>query len=335
MANENSRITISLPPELAERLQQFCDEKQTKNSEAIKQIVSEFFGKASSSSTSNDDWEPRIAGIEKRLSLLDEFTQRISALENSFAGIQEQINLPLSVPAPDIPPATGESAPESAPEPSEASEDTPKAQSQKKTKSGAVSKTSTTSEDTLKAQSQKTTKSGSVSKTSTISEDAPKAQSQKKTKSGSVSKTSTISEDAPKAQSQKKTKTGSVSKTSTISEDAPKAQSQKKTKTGAVSKTSKTSEDAPKAQSQKKTKDEPALETLETSEDTSVEASKQSTASATCTVNELAKRLSVAKTTISRNKDRENFRSWSQGHDPEGVAWEFNPEEMLFYSLKQ
>ncbi|GAA6618589.1 hypothetical protein [Scytonema sp. NUACC26] len=335
MATENSRIVTYLPPELAERLKQFCDEKQTKTSEAIKQIVSEFFGKPSSSSTSDNDWEPRIAGIEKRLSLLDEFTQRISALENSFAGIQEQINVPLSVPASDIPPATVESAPESAPEPSKASEDTPEAQSQKKTKSGSVSKTSTTSEDTPKAQSQKKTKSGAVSKTSTTSEDTPKVQSQKKTKSGAVSKTSTTSKDTPKAQSQQKTQNGAVSKTSTTSKDTSKVRSQKTTKSGSVSKTSATSEDTPKAQSQKKTKDEPALETLETSEDTSVESPKQSTASPTCTVNELAKRLSVTKTTISRNKDRENFRSWSQGHDPEGVAWEFHPEEMLFYSLKE
>ncbi|MUG91131.1 hypothetical protein F7734_00885 [Scytonema sp. UIC 10036] len=262
MATENSRIVTNLPPELGERLKQFCDEKQIKTSEAIKQILSEFFDKPPSSSTSTQDWEPRIAVIEKRLSLLDELTQRISAVESSFAGFQERMNVPLSVPAQDIPPVLVESVPESLPEPSKISEDTPKAQSQKKSKNGSVSKTSTTSKAT------------------------PQTQSRKKSKDESPLETST------------------------------------------------TSEDTSKVQSQKKSKDEAALETSKISEDTLVESPKESTASRTCTVNELAKRLSVTKTTISRNKDRENFRSWSQGHDPEGVAWEFHPEEMLFYSLK-
>ncbi len=285
MATENSRIVTYLPPELAERLKQFCDEKQTKTSEAIKQILSEFFGKPPSSSTSTNDSEPRIAGLEERLSILDNITQRISALESSFARIQE-INVPPSVPAQDIPPVFVESAPESHPEASKTSDDTPKVQSQKKNKNGAVPKTSTTSDDIPKVQA-------------------------------------------------KKSKNGSVPETSQISEETPKAQSRKQSKDESVPETSKTSEETPKAQSRKKSEDESALETSEASDVTPVESPKESTASHTCTVNELAKRLSVTKTTISRNKDREHFRSWSQGHDPEGVAWEFHPEEMLFYSLKE
>ncbi|KAF3884328.1 MULTISPECIES: hypothetical protein [Nostocales] len=335
MATENSRIVTYLPPELAERLKQFCDETQTKTSEAIKQIVSEFFGKPQSSSTSAQDWEPRVAAIEKRLSLLDEFTQKISALESSFAGIQEQMNVPPSVPAQDISPAVVESAPETEPEPSNTSEETPKVTSQKKSKNGSVSKTSKTSEDTPEVTPQKKSKNGSVSKTSKTSEDIPEVASQKKSKNGSVSKTSKTSEDIPEVTSQKKSRNGSVSKTSKTSAATAKVTSQKKSKNGSVPETSKTSEGTSKTQSRKKSKDEPALETSETSDVTPVASPKVSTASQTCTVNELAKRLSVTKTTISRNKDRENFRSWSQGHDPEGVAWEFHPEEMLFYSLKE
>ncbi|KYC42358.1 hypothetical protein WA1_20530 [Scytonema hofmannii PCC 7110] len=286
MATENSRIVTYLPPELAERLKQFCDEKQTKTSEAIKQILSEFFGKPPSSSTSTKDSEPQIAGLEERLSILDNITQRISALESSFARLQE-MNVPPSVPAQDIPPVLVESAPESHPEASKTSDETPKVQSQKKSKNGAVPKTSKTSDET------------------------------------------------PKVQSQKKSKNGAVPKTSKTSEETPKAQSRKQSKDESVPETSKTSSETPKAQSRKQSKDESALETSETSDVTPVESSKESTASQTCTVNELAKRLSVTKTTISRNKDREHFRSWSQGHDPEGVAWEFHPEEMLFYSLKE
>lgn len=56
---------------------------------------------------------------------------------------------------------------------------------------------------------------------------------------------------------------------------------------------------------------------------------------------ELAKRLINPKTElpysqgiISRNKERSDFTEWSKARDPQGVGWEFEPTDGLFYPLK-
>lgn len=56
---------------------------------------------------------------------------------------------------------------------------------------------------------------------------------------------------------------------------------------------------------------------------------------------ELAQRLINPKTgspysqsAITRQKDRINFPFWSEARDPQGVAWEYNPMDGLFYPLQ-
>lgn len=55
---------------------------------------------------------------------------------------------------------------------------------------------------------------------------------------------------------------------------------------------------------------------------------------------ELAKRLinpntelPYSQSFISRKKDRKDFSEWSKVRDPQGVAWEFEPNDGLFYPL--
>ncbi len=55
---------------------------------------------------------------------------------------------------------------------------------------------------------------------------------------------------------------------------------------------------------------------------------------------ELAKRLINPKTelpysqsVIARHKGRKDFSEWSKVRDPQGVAWQFEPEDGLFYPL--
>ncbi|MEW6494620.1 MAG: hypothetical protein AB1589_19185 [Cyanobacteriota bacterium] len=56
---------------------------------------------------------------------------------------------------------------------------------------------------------------------------------------------------------------------------------------------------------------------------------------------ELAQRLINPKTgqsysvsAISRQKNRANFPLWSEARDPQGVAWQYEPNEGLFYPLE-
>lgn len=55
---------------------------------------------------------------------------------------------------------------------------------------------------------------------------------------------------------------------------------------------------------------------------------------------QLAKRLINLKTgqpysqsAITRQKDRKDFTKWSEQHDPQGIAWEYEPKDGLFYPL--
>lgn len=56
---------------------------------------------------------------------------------------------------------------------------------------------------------------------------------------------------------------------------------------------------------------------------------------------ELAQRLINPKTgqpyshsAISRQKERVNFPFWSEARDPQGIAWEYDPNDGLFYPLQ-
>jgi hypothetical protein len=56
---------------------------------------------------------------------------------------------------------------------------------------------------------------------------------------------------------------------------------------------------------------------------------------------ELAQRLinpktghSYSQSAISRQKERVNFPFWSEARDPQGIAWEYDPNDGLFYPLQ-
>ncbi len=45
---------------------------------------------------------------------------------------------------------------------------------------------------------------------------------------------------------------------------------------------------------------------------------------------ELARRLGVNKSQISRRKTQTDFEHWSQEHDPDAIAWKYDDEKKLF-----
>jgi hypothetical protein len=49
---------------------------------------------------------------------------------------------------------------------------------------------------------------------------------------------------------------------------------------------------------------------------------------------ELAKRLDVHSSTVGKRKTDEDFPEWSQSRDPEGIAWEYNPETKEFVPVE-
>jgi hypothetical protein len=50
---------------------------------------------------------------------------------------------------------------------------------------------------------------------------------------------------------------------------------------------------------------------------------------------ELAKRLDVHSSTVGKRKSDEDFPEWSQSRDPEGIAWEYNPEAKEFVPIEK
>ncbi|MEC4811757.1 MAG: hypothetical protein SAK29_00485 [Scytonema sp. PMC 1069.18] len=190
MATDNQRLVSSLPSDLYERFKQFCDEQQMKSSEALQKILTEYFSMLPTTVSENGtNRETRLASIEKKLEILDSLTQRISALENSFAEMHEQIHVHPSVEVEETPLEEEESVPELHPE------------------------------------------------TNGVS-------------NGTHSQSPTVEVSGPRY-----------------------------------------------------------------------------------TIAELAERLGVNKTTVSRNKNKDNFEEWSSGRDPEGISWEYREEEQLFYPL--
>lgn len=48
---------------------------------------------------------------------------------------------------------------------------------------------------------------------------------------------------------------------------------------------------------------------------------------------ELATRLDVNPSTVSKRKTDDDFAEWSQSRDPEGIAWEYSPDTKMFIPL--
>lgn len=40
---------------------------------------------------------------------------------------------------------------------------------------------------------------------------------------------------------------------------------------------------------------------------------------------ELERRLQIAKGTLTKRRNRDDFKEWSRGHDPDGIAWQWDP----------
>ncbi len=70
-------------------------------------------------------------------------------------------------------------------------------------------------------------------------------------------------------------------------------------------------------------------------QNTPKELPAQSSASRLSPVNQsqLAERLGVHSTTISKNKTKPDFISWTRKKDPAGVAWTYSPETKEFFPL--
>lgn len=49
---------------------------------------------------------------------------------------------------------------------------------------------------------------------------------------------------------------------------------------------------------------------------------------------ELARRLDVHSSTIYKRRSEPYFADWSQGRDPEGISWRFEPDNMLFFPIE-
>ncbi|MFE1747355.1 hypothetical protein [Coleofasciculus sp. H7-2] len=49
---------------------------------------------------------------------------------------------------------------------------------------------------------------------------------------------------------------------------------------------------------------------------------------------ELARRLDVHSSTIHKRRSEPYFADWSQGRDPEGISWRFEPDSMLFFPIE-
>lgn len=47
----------------------------------------------------------------------------------------------------------------------------------------------------------------------------------------------------------------------------------------------------------------------------------------------LAERLGVDTSTLTRRRERDDFRQWVQNLDPDGIGWEYNCEEQQFYPV--
>jgi len=48
---------------------------------------------------------------------------------------------------------------------------------------------------------------------------------------------------------------------------------------------------------------------------------------------ELAERFGVSGQAVSKQKNKESFPEWSKLHDPDGIAWQFDPDHKLFVPM--
>jgi hypothetical protein len=211
MATDNQRLVSFLPSDLRERFKQFCDEHQLKTTEAIQQILTEYFNLLPSPSSENGtNRESHVVSREEKLEILDRLVQRISALENSFAEMLERTNVPSSVQVEEVPPPEEENI--------------------------------------------------NVPLSVQVEELPPE-------------KEQSVPEVQPETQE--------------VPESKPK------------------------------------------------KSSKAKVSARSHTIVDLAKRLGVNKSTVSRNLKKENFVEWSSGRDPEGISWEYREKEQLFYPMKK
>lgn len=91
--------------------------------------------------------------------------------------------------------------------------------------------------------------------------------------------------------------------------------------------------DAPEVATSRK-QAQPQESTGEEFEESEEQPTDEQRASKALIQSELARRLDVHSSTIYKRRSEPYFADWSQGRDPEGISWRFEPDSMLFFPLE-
>lgn len=72
---------------------------------------------------------------------------------------------------------------------------------------------------------------------------------------------------------------------------------------------------------------------LQASEASPLPEEKYSELPSELNLSQLARRLGVVKSVISRRKSRSDFEQWAKGKDPDGIAWEYDGKNQKFFPI--
>jgi hypothetical protein len=92
--------------------------------------------------------------------------------------------------------------------------------------------------------------------------------------------------------------------------------------------------DAPEASATSRKEAKPQESTGEEFEEPEEQPTDEQRASKALIQSELARRLDVHSSTIYKRRSEPYFADWSQGRDPEGISWRFEPDSMLFFPIE-
>jgi hypothetical protein len=92
--------------------------------------------------------------------------------------------------------------------------------------------------------------------------------------------------------------------------------------------------DAPEASATSRKEAQPQESTGEEFEEPEEQPTDEQRASKALIQSELARRLDVHSSTIYKRRSEPYFADWSQGRDPEGISWRFEPDSMLFFPIE-
>ncbi|MBW4503353.1 MAG: hypothetical protein KME57_28275 [Scytonema hyalinum WJT4-NPBG1] len=92
MPTDNPRVAAYLPPPVFKQLKGFCKENRLSISEGVGRILGEYFGILPADTPSSIDWEARLTTVEGELLKLTDVGERIAAVENAIATLQQMIS---------------------------------------------------------------------------------------------------------------------------------------------------------------------------------------------------------------------------------------------------